>query len=152
MNSDTATRAREAWAKLAAGKRWTLWVRLSFAKRVREATAHEVLWEWSTQLRREMLGTALLFGVHDDTDCLHAHALIYIPRRFADPYRPPGCSFEGPSWEQRLQATWRFGQVWAVPYDSTLITEGSPHGAAEYLARDPGSVVRVGTAPALKMH
>ena len=93
-----------------------------------------------------MPGAALLVGLHNDTDCLHAHALIFIPRRYANPYHPAGVSVTGSSYEPWLQARWPHGQVWAREFDRSLFTS---HGPGEYLARDPGSVFLYGTPPLL---
>jgi len=141
---------RAGWAELAAARRWTLWTRLLFAQPTSETTAVNLLWEFGRKLRHEMSGTALLIGIHNDTDCLHAHSLIFIPRRFADPFHPPGISTTGSPWMPWLQARWRFGEVWARPYDSSFLYlyQGKQHsGAGCYLARDPGAVISIGTAP-----
>ena len=126
---------------------------------------------WVTQLKVDVPGVAVLVGVHSDTDRRHAHALIFIPRRITDPHHPPGISVVGSSWEAWLnwppprparrwrrrhgrlrvhtQPTWGH-EVWVQPYDATLLAEAGKHGAAEYLARDPGSVMSFGTAPLRK--
>ncbi len=137
--------ARDAWAEGARGKRWTLWVRLSFATPVSPITAEKHVTNWATQFRSDVPGAAFLVGFHTDTARTHAHALVFIPRRLTDPHYPVGISIVGWSWIAWLQLRWRRGQVWAEPYDPGMIS--GTRGAAAYLARDPGSVVEFGKAP-----
>jgi hypothetical protein len=139
--------ARAAWATLALDRSWTLWVRLSSATQVSSYTLEKHLQDWATQFRRDILGSAILVGIHNDTDRLHSHALIFIPRRFANPFLPSGVSVVSTSWPQWLAMWWRHGIVWAEPYDPDRFQSSSTHGAAGYLARDPGSVMPFGKAP-----
>jgi hypothetical protein len=165
--------AREAWAEGAREKRWTLWVRLSFPLHVSEITATKHILNWATQLRAAMPGVAVLVGLHNDTSRLHAHALVFVPRRWTNPFHPHGIFVVSRCWEAWLgwRPTYRRphrrrqhgrlrvhttpssleGQVWVQPYDPTRRSTAPSHrGAAEYLARDPGSVMSFGTAPLLK--
>lgn len=135
--------ARAAWAEGARGKRWTLWARLSFAAHVSDITASKHIERWATQFKADVPGSAILIGLHNDTSRRHAHALIFVPRRWWDISYPPGIWIVGWSWEPWLR--WRHGQVWAVPYSPHRTAR--QHGAAEYLARDPGAVMQFGAAP-----
>lgn len=137
--------ACKAWAADARGRHWTLWVRLSVASQVSFITIEKYVTHWATQFRRDIPGAAIQVGLHLDTDRLHAHALLFVPRRWTDPHCPPGISIVGWAWVPWLAAWWRHGRVWARPYDHDR--NRSTHGAAEYLARDPGTVLSFGTAP-----
>jgi hypothetical protein len=138
--------ARAAWVSLALAQSWTLWVGLSSATPVSPITLEKHLQDWATQFRRDILGSAILVGIHNDTDRLHSHALIFVPRRFANPYLPLGVSVVGTSWPEWLALWWRHGRVWAEPYDSNHL-QSSTRGAAIYLAQDPGAVMPFGKAP-----
>ena len=142
--------ARSAWASIARRHSWTLWVRLSTATPVSLATMEKLVDASATQFRKDIPGSAILVGIHGDTDRLHSHALIFIPRRFSNPFHPAGISVVGSSYEPWLALWWPHGQVWAREYDPDRFQSSSPHGAAEYLARDPGSVWQFGTAPLRK--
>lgn len=169
--------ARTYHATEAARTSWTLWTRLSpprpqFAPTLTNYIRLEKsLLDFGTQLGRDVTGAAGEIGIHDDTDCLHAHALIFLPRRITDPFLPPGVVAVGsPNWSAWLGLWWpprparvvrrRHGrlhrrrtqpplsvyELWVQPYDQH-ITERTEHGAGEYAARNPGSVMTFGTAP-----
>jgi hypothetical protein len=129
-------------------------VELSTATPVSSETLTKLLEEWWEQFRRDFKGSAILLGIHTDTERVHAHALIFVPRRFSSPFLPPGVFVVREAWAAWLGTSWRHGRVWAKEYDVSLPPEmksNSPHGAAEYLARDPGTVVQYGTAPLARL-
>jgi hypothetical protein len=137
--------AREAWAEGARGKDWTLNVRLSFASHVAEITAAKHIERWALQFKKRIAGSAILIGLHSDTSRRHAHAHLFIPRRWWDLSYPPGISVVASCWEPWLR--WRHGQVWVARFSPG---RRGAHGAAEYLARDPGTVMLFGVAPRYK--
>lgn len=136
-------RAREAWGDVARRGRWTLWVRVSWSWPVSEATAWHHLARWANKLRASVPGVAILAGLHTDTDRRHAHLLVFVPRRWWDVTYPEGITPVGWCWEAWLG--WRHGHVWVQRYSPGRSARG--HGAAEYLARDVGTVERFGSAP-----
>lgn len=138
--------ARGAWASDALGRPWTLYGSLSFATAVSGITVEKHLVDWATQFRRDITGSAIMLAWHLDTDRPHAHVLIFIPRRVADPFHPSGVSVVGWVWPQWLALWWRHGRVWAEPFDPDRF-QSSTRGAAAYLARDPGTVMTFGEAP-----
>jgi len=153
---DADRRNLEAGAQKAYGETerrhwWTTWARLSFTRHVSEETATKYIERWAAVLRRKMPGTAVLLGIHNDTPLTHCHALIYVPRRHCSISSPaPGIHVVSPSpWTLWAGAilNWPHGPVWVTPYDPAFSDGERAHGAAEYLARFPGTVLHFGTAP-----
>ena len=138
--------AREAWADLAEGRRWTLFARLSFARQVSEAIVNRSLEDWAVKLLARAPGSAAIAGVHDDTSRLHVHALVFLPERIARPSYPPGVEVVRWNWEAWLRLDWKHGQVWA-DWFSPARAECSARDPALYISRFPGTVVRWGAAP-----
>lgn len=137
------SQARDAWAEQARAQRWTLWTRLSWAWTVSEATATRQVEAWADELRARVPGSAVLVGLHNDTDRLHAHALIFIPSRWSERRYPPGVCVTREI--RDVWHHWRHGLVWAERYSPARADRR--HGAAAYLARDVGTVMQFGTAP-----
>lgn len=137
--------ARRAWADSAWDRRWTFWVRLSWAHPVSEYAAQRHVAQWAARVRRRVPGSAVMVGVHHDTDRRHAHCLVFIPRRGAPPARSAveWCRGVCQTWHQTL---WRHGLLWLDRFTPGP-SASQRHGAPVYLARDPGSVMRFGTAP-----
>lgn len=142
-----AAAARAAWADGARGKKWTLWTRLSWAWSVSEYTASKHIEHWARQCQTRVPGSSMLIGLHQDTSRRHAHALIFVPRRWWDISYPPGIGIVGEAWAPWLR--WRHGDVWAVPYAPGR-TARTTRGAVDYLAKDPGAVMVFGTPPAYR--
>jgi hypothetical protein len=137
--------ARSAWAEGARGKRWTLWLRLSWSWQVSEYAASNHVERWATRLIARMRGASVLVGLHTDQGRIHAHALVFIPRRGASsnsssPNWLRGCAL---TWHQKR---WRHGLIWLDRFSPGRTSRGK-HGAAEYVAKDPGSVLIFGAAP-----
>src|SRR5262245_58627840 len=56
---------------------WTWWLTLTWAHQHSEARAAADLKAWATQMQRR--GYAGVFGIHNDTDALHAHGVLHAP-------------------------------------------------------------------------
>ena len=136
--------AREAYGEIERTHWWTIWARLSFTRHLSDETALKHIERWAAVLRAAMPGTAVLSGVHNDTPLTHCHPLIYVPRRHCSisPLRPSAWT----GWAEAI-LNWPHGPVWVAPYDPTFAGDAHTHGAAEYLARFPGTVLLFGTAP-----
>lgn len=141
--------ARKAWADLARAQRWTLWARLSWAWPVSEIAAGQMLDRWAEQMIARVPGASALVGIHDDAERRHAHALIFVPKKLTRPIYPEGVGIVGWCWPQWLNIDWKHGQVWADWFTPSRTVRGS-HGAAEYLAKNPGMVMQYGLAPRYK--
>lgn len=140
----TEALARKAWTEAAWRRRWTLWARLSWGWGVDPITAERQVEAWAGQLQGRLPGAAVLVGLHGDTNRQHAHALIFIPRRWVQQSLPLGVEIVGPPrWGPWLQ--WRYGEVWVQEFKPQ--GRGRGHGAPEYLARDVGTVMQYGVPP-----
>lgn len=144
-----ASAARAAWAEGARGKRWKFWMRLSWSWPVSEYAASRQIERWAIRFKKDMPGSAILIGLHADTGRIHAHALVFLPRRGASKMSPVGNSDS--SWLRGCALTWhqkrwRHGLIWLDRYSPGRTARGK-HGATEYLAQDPGSVLMFGVAP-----
>lgn len=138
--------ARDAWATRAVEQRWTLWARLSWAKPVSEIAASRMIEQWANRMVQGFRGSAIMVGLHDDTERRHAHALIFLPKRVVNPTYPRGVTILGWCWPEWLSLEWRHGAVWAEWFSPRRSPSG-PHGTGKYLARFPGSVMQYGKAP-----
>jgi hypothetical protein len=142
LNAIRLTQAALAtWADAARGRRWTFFIRLSFAWAVSEYAAAQHVERWVVRLRRLLPGAAVMVGLHTDQGRIHAHALVFIPRRGASRNNPygdwlPGCAT---TWHQTL---WPHGLIWLDRFAS----DRTAH-AAEYSFREVGTVMQIGTAP-----
>ncbi len=145
---DLEVAARDAWSsEYVAGRKWTLWMRLSWKSSVSETVASEHVDEWARRLVTRIHGAAVFVGVHSDTSRRHAHALLYVPRGNAPPNPPPCLWLPGVAkeWHEHL---WPHGSVWLARYSLARSTRpDGRHGAAIYAARDSGNVSRFGLAP-----
>lgn len=140
--------AREAWSsEYVAGRRWTYWMRLSWSSSVSEPLATMHLEDWAQRLIARIRGAAVLVGIHSDTERRHAHALVFIPRGNA-PANPPPCPWLPAialAWHQEF---WPHGLIWLDRYSPKQSErQDGKHGAALYVAKDPGAVMRFGDAP-----
>jgi hypothetical protein len=141
-------RARTELVRGALERRWTLWMRLTWAVPVSEYTATRDIERWATRLRNRIPGAAVLVGLHSDTDRRHAHALVFIPRQGAPP-NPSG------GWLPRLttkrhETLWGHGNVWLDRFRPSRFSSSShpeTRGAAPYLSRDVGTVMQFGSPP-----
>lgn len=143
-----ARAAQDAWAEEATGRQWTVWARLTFGYAVTEDRAMEMAERWARRLRERVPGAAVLVGIHTDTLTVHAHALVFVPRRVASPHLPPRVRPVAEAWGPWLASvgTWRHGSVWAERFDASR-ADGA-RGAARYLTRCGAHLVsRFGTAP-----
>lgn len=148
-NQRLAAAARDKWADdAAAGRRWTFWMRLTWAWPVSESTALRHVERWANRLTRRIPESAVLVGIHGDTDRRHAHALVYLPRGNAGPNSRPwewlrGCAT---TWHQRR---WSHGLIWLDRYSPRSAETREHHASAEYLAKGDavGTVMKFGTAP-----
>lgn len=148
MIEHTEAAARAAWAEVARERRWTLWVRFSWAWPVDEITASKLVAQWAASFRTSIPGAAAYVGLHNDTGRVHAHALLFVPRRLSAPIYPRGVRIVGQSWEAWLRLWWPHGMVWVTEFDPNRTEAAHGRGgAAEYTARDPGAVMLFGTPP-----
>ena len=140
--------AREAWSsEYVTGRQWTLVLRLSWASSVSEYLATMHLEDWAQHLTARIRGAAVFAGIHSDTERRHAHALVFIPRGSAPPNPPPCPWLRGVTlaWHQHL---WPHGLIWLDRYaPKKSARPDGKHGAALYLAKDPGAVILHGQAP-----
>lgn len=131
----------------ASDRRWTFFMRLSWAYMVTEPKAIKDTEAWARRLRRGRPGIAVLSGIHFDTGRIHAHALVFIPRYGAPPNREP---WKWPIEPARRwhQSKWKHGQLWLDRYShKKAVRPDGRHGTALYTAKDPGSVMMFGQAP-----
>jgi hypothetical protein len=136
--------ATRAWADGGRRRRWTVWARLSWAWDVSEMRASQQVEQWAERLRARVPGAAVLVGLHNDTARRHAHAVIFVPRQWSAPPFPLGVHVVGECWG--LWLAWPHGDIWAERFSPG--PTASAHGAVAYLARDPGTVLSFGRAPA----
>ena len=139
--ADANADAEAAWVEAACERRWSLFVMLSFAWQVSEITAEKHVERWAVRLRRRLPGAAVMVGLHTDQGRIHAHALVFVPRRGASRNKSSGDWLRGCSttWHQTL---WKHGLIWLDRFSS----ERTAH-AAEYSFREVGTVMQIGTAP-----
>lgn len=136
-----------AAAHYAQGRRWTYWVLLTWASEVTESRATADLATWARHLRRRIRNASVVVGIHSDTDRLHGHALVFIPRGAAPPNPTPERWLPAiaQAWHQEQ---WPHGRLSLQRYDHRkAIAADGKHGTALYLAKDPGSVTAFGVAP-----
>lgn len=141
--------ARDWWAtEYVTGRKWTLWMRLSWRQSVSEAVATEQVQEWATRLAARIQGEVFV-GIHSDTGRRHAHALVFVPRGTA-PSNPPPCRWLPGIAREWHQHMWPHGLIWLERYSAKKAARpDGRHGAAYYAGRDPGAVMRFGTTPTL---
>jgi hypothetical protein len=143
--------ARDAWSEYVSGRQWSLWMRLSWASPVSEHLATMHLEKWELRVVTRIRGAAVRAGIHSDTERRHAHALVFIPRGSAPP-NPPPCPWLPAialAWHQQF---WPHGLIWLERYSPKKSERpDGKHGAALYLAKDPGAVIPIGQAP-LRRH
>jgi hypothetical protein len=140
--------ARDAVAaRYGSDRRWSFFIRLSWAYSVTEANAVRDIEAWARRLRRRRPGIAILIGIHFDTGRIHAHALVYIPRMHAPPNKEPW-KFPVRAAHRWYQSKWKHGQLWLEQYSyKKAVRPDGKHGTALYAAKDPGSVMIFGDAP-----
>lgn len=139
----------EVAARHGRDRRWSFFMRLSWAYKVTEARAIKDLEAWARRLRRGRPGIAILIGIHFDTAQIHAHALVFVPRMGAPPNREPW-KFPLRVAERWYQSKWKHGQLWLDRYSyKKAVRPDGKHGVSLYTAKDPGSVMVFGDAPKL---
>jgi hypothetical protein len=138
--------ARAHYIRESIERDWTSFVRLRCQLRVSQYTAMKHLEEWAWRLTKELIpGSAVMVGLHTDTDGPHGHGLVFLPQRFMQPIYPKGIMLVGGSnWPLWFEWCWGRGDVWVAPYRPQ---DFRPGGAASYLSKELGNVVRFGSAP-----
>lgn len=134
--------ARAQWAAEARQRKWTFWMRLSWKWPVGEQVASAQVAKWVAWLQARLPGAVVQMGLHTDTERVHAHALVFIPRRGGLPH---GVAREGGAWSPKCASTWHqrhwpHGLIWLEPYDTGKAARVGGPGA--YLARNVGTVWR----------
>jgi hypothetical protein len=135
--------AQQAWVGEARGQRWTVWARLSWSWTAAATTASRQVEAWATRLQARVPGASVMVGLHTDTERIHAHALVFIPKRWYRRRLPRGVRRVDWAWDAWLR--WEHGLTWAEPYSPPRTAQN--HGAAAYLAREVGTVWQYGKAP-----
>jgi hypothetical protein len=141
--------ARAAYIAHAQRRRWSLWMRLTWAVPVSEHKAMAQVEAWARRLRKRLPGAAVMVGLHSDTDRRHAHALVYLPTTGNPPPNPSGVWLRGlaTAWHTSI---WGRGHVWLDRFQPGRFQSSkytATRGAARYLARDVGTVTMLGSPP-----
>ena len=142
-------RAQAAWAAEGRTRRWTFWIRLSWATWVDLITAQRQVEEYADRMRRRVPGAAILVGFHTHAGALHAHLLMWLPPVGTPPTNPTG------EWARALAQTWiqrrwHRGLVHVdryQPYRARSTADPRKHGAPEYLSGEVSTVMMYGKAP-----
>jgi len=136
--------ARGAWAAELWERRWSWWVRVSWTWAVSESTALRHLTAWAERLQAGDRGIALAMGLHGQP-YRHGHGLLYLPSPIAPPPNPQqACA----TLLARTFLAWPYGDWWLQPFRPWRHgAEQRGHGAAQYLSREPGTVMTFGEAP-----